>query len=77
MSRPWKIALKETDRASILLCFFVGYLATVPVPQALWRRMVLWLVDDGLGKNFKPSGFSLFEEIFWHSLGRTGENCKN
>lgn len=31
MSRLRRIALKETDRASILLCLFVGVLATVSV----------------------------------------------
>jgi hypothetical protein len=77
ISRPWKITVKETDRNSVLLCLFVGYLSTVSVPQALWRRVVLWLVDNGLDKNLKQSGFGLFEELFWHSLGRTGENRKN
>ena len=47
------------------------------LPPAQWRRMVLWLVDNGLGKNLNRSGFGLFEDLFWHSHGRTGENCKN
>ena len=46
------------------------------MPLLLWRRMVLWFVGNGLGKNLKGSGFGLFEELFWHSLGRTGEICK-
>jgi hypothetical protein len=54
----------------------VGYLSTVSVDPALWRRMVPWLMDDGLGKNLKQSVFGLFQGMFWHSLGRTGENCE-
>ena len=54
----------------------MGYLSTVSVPQALWRRLVLWLVENGLGKNLKRLGFGLFEELSWHSLGSTGENCR-
>jgi hypothetical protein len=38
--------------------------------------MVLWLVENGLGENLKRSGFGLSEELFWPSLGRTGEKCK-
>lgn len=41
---------------------------------ALWRRMLMWLVCNGLGNNLEKSGFGLFEGVFWHSLIRTEEN---
>jgi hypothetical protein len=64
MSRPWNIAVKDTDGASVLLCLFMGYLSIASVAEALWRRTVLCLVDNGLGKNLEQRGFGLFEELF-------------
>jgi hypothetical protein len=63
------------EGTSILLCLFVGYLSTVSMAQALWRRMVLCLVDNGLGKSLEQSGFCL-TNCFGIRLEEFGKTAK-